>query len=95
LIVPDKVILFKAEGPWGVTTCQQETTEETSNTSYSSNGTYQNTNRYHGADVVLVGGDPISRKRWNEVYGDLPTHLKDVTKEPTTCPYSGLPVWLL
>ena len=28
LIVPDKVILFKAEGPWVVTTCQQETTEE-------------------------------------------------------------------
>ena len=28
LIVPDKVILFKAEGPWGVTPCQQETAEE-------------------------------------------------------------------
>lgn len=27
LIVPDKVILFKAEGPWGVTPCQQETAE--------------------------------------------------------------------
>ena len=24
LIVPDKVILFKVEGPWGVTPCQQE-----------------------------------------------------------------------
>ena len=26
-IVPDNVILFKAEGPWGVTPCQQETAE--------------------------------------------------------------------
>ena len=67
---------------------------ETSNTSYSRNCTYQNTNRYHGADVILVGGDPISRKRWNDVYGSMPTPSEDVTKEPTTCPYSGLPVWL-
>lgn len=53
--------------------------KETSNISYSGNGTYQNTNRYHGADVVLVDGDPISRKHWGKVYGHLPTQSDDVT----------------
>ena len=52
---------------------------KTSNVSYSGNGTDQSTNRYHGADVILVGGDPISRKQWDKVYGHLPTHSDDVT----------------
>jgi hypothetical protein len=53
---------------------------KTSDASYSGTDTYQNTNRYHGADVILVGGDPISRKRWNEVYGSMPTPSEDVMK---------------
>lgn len=52
---------------------------ETSNTSYSSNCTYQNTNRYHGADVVLVGCDPISCKHWDKVYGHLSTPSDQAT----------------
>ena len=53
--------------------------EETSNVSYSGNGMDQNTSHYNGADVILVEGDPISRKQWDKVYGHLPTHSDDVT----------------
>ena len=59
---------------------------KTSNAPYSGNGTYQNTNRYHGADVVLVDGDQISSKRWNKVYGHLSTPSDQVTSAHT--PYS-------
>ena len=52
---------------------------KTSNVSYSGNGMDQNTSHYNGADVILVGGDPISRKRWDEVYEHLAPCLREVT----------------
>ena len=69
---------------------------KTSNVSYSGNGTYQNTNRYHGADVILVGGDPISCKHWDKVYGHLSTPSDKVTTvKPVSQTLDDTESWIL
>ena len=69
---------------------------KTSNVSYSGNGMDQNTNHYNGADVVLVGGDPISRKRWNEVYEHLAPCLMEVTTvNPVSQTLDDTESWIL
>ena len=69
---------------------------KTSNSPYSGNGKYQNTNRYHGADVVLVDGDPISCKHWDKVYGHLATPSDQVTTvKPVSQTLDDTESWIL
>ena len=69
---------------------------KTSNVSYSGNSTYQNTNRYHGVDVVLVDGDPISCKHLDKVYGHLSTPSDQVTTvKPVSQTLDDTESWIL
>ena len=69
---------------------------KTSNVSYSGNGMDQNTSHYNGADVILVGGDPISRKRWDEVYEHLAPCLREVTTvNPVSQTLDDTEAWIL
>ena len=69
---------------------------KTSNVSYSGNGMDQNTSHYNGADVILVGGDPISRKRWDEVYEYLAPCLREVTTvNPVSQTLDDTEAWIL
>ena len=58
--------------------------------------TYQNTNHYHGADVVLVGCDLISCKHWDKVYVHLSTPSDQVTTvNPVSQTLDDTESWIL